>query len=194
MTRIKIVMLGSAFVGKTSIVSRYVNGTFKEITENTLGAAFVNNRIMINNEIVNLEIWDTAGSERFRSIVKMYYRNGDIMFIVYDASNKKSFEECKHWVNVVQDALYDPYIVIICNKIDICSDDFGGEEYAKSNNFKFKKVSAKTGKNIENLFLDICREYVSENKIQYDIIEATLSLNKIYNVKDNDNIKRCGCI
>ncbi|MCQ2819267.1 MAG: GTP-binding protein [archaeon] len=99
----KIILLGDASVGKSSIIGRYVEGEFKQ-TEASLGASFSSKNMTLDNGTTyNLNIWDTAGSEKFRSMNKFYYRDASIAILVYDLVRNETFESLKsYWVDEVK--------------------------------------------------------------------------------------------
>ena len=101
----KVVLIGESGVGKTSILLRYVSNEFNSQQFSTLGLSYVDKIIQIdNNKKIKLEIWDTAGQEKFRSLAKAYYRNIDVGILVYDVTNKTSFEEIKnYWIKVIKE-------------------------------------------------------------------------------------------
>ena len=102
----KVVLLGESGVGKTSIISRYVNNTFKSQIQSTPGANFVTKSIIFSeeNRSIKFEIWDTAGQERYRSLAKVFYKNSRVCILVYDITRKTSFEELKnYWIKEVKE-------------------------------------------------------------------------------------------
>ena len=103
--KFKVVLIGESGVGKTSILLRYVSNEFNSQQFSTLGLSYVDKIIQIdNNKKIKLEIWDTAGQEKFRSLAKAYYRNIDVGILVYDVTNKTSFEEIKnYWIKDIKE-------------------------------------------------------------------------------------------
>ncbi|ORX92430.1 hypothetical protein K493DRAFT_146765, partial [Basidiobolus meristosporus CBS 931.73] len=85
-------------VGKTSLVVRYVQKMFSPNCPSTIGASFMTTKLVVDNCKVRLQIWDTAGQERFRSMAPMYYRGANAAIIVYDITNRKSFDEIGTWL------------------------------------------------------------------------------------------------
>lgn len=163
-TSIKLVLLGEAAVGKSSIVLRFVSNDFSENKEPTIGAAFLTQRVNINDHIVKFEIWDTAGQERFASLAPMYYRNAQAALVVYDVTKPQSFIKARHWVKELHEqACQDIIIALIGNKIDLLEDDPDsrkvaqeeGEKLAEEENLLFFETSAKTAININEVFLKI---------------------------------------
>ena len=94
---IKIVLLGETAVGKTSIISRYTNDIFNPETITSLSAQINSKEIEINSQTVHFDIWDTAGQEKYRALAEIFYKNAKIIILVYDITNKKSFEEIKKY-------------------------------------------------------------------------------------------------
>ena len=103
--KFKVVLIGESGVGKTSILLRYVSNEFNSQQFSTLGLSYVDKIIQIdNNKKIKLEILDTAGQEKFRSLAKAYYRNIDVGILVYDVTNKTSFEEIKnYWIKDIKE-------------------------------------------------------------------------------------------
>ncbi|KAK0549126.1 Vacuolar protein sorting-associated protein 21 [Tilletia horrida] len=118
----KLVLLGEAAVGKSSVVLRFVQNDFQENKEPTIGAAFLTQKAALNDKVIKFEIWDTAGQERFHSLAPMYYRNAQASAVVYDVTKASSFEKAKSWVKELQRQA-NPNIVIalVGNKIDLLS-------------------------------------------------------------------------
>ena len=118
--KFKIVVIGEANVGKTSIVQQFVNNKFEETYEETIGVEFFNKTFKVNDKIIKIEIWDTAGSERFASITKNYYRGAQGVFIVYDITQKNTFDKIEVWLNEIKNYTKEEVdIILIGNKNDL---------------------------------------------------------------------------
>lgn len=128
-TSVKLVLLGEAAVGKSSLVLRFVSDDFQENKEPTIGAAFLTQKCSLPEHTVKFEIWDTAGQERFASLAPMYYRNAQSALVVYDVTKPQSFVKARHWVNELK-AQASPGIVIalVGNKCDLANS--GSDEDA----------------------------------------------------------------
>lgn len=167
----KLVLLGEAAVGKTSVVHRFVQDDFQENREPTIGAAFLTQRCRLEDRLVKFEIWDTAGQERFHSLAPMYYRNAQASAVVYDVTKASSFEKAKLWVKELQRQA-SPQIVIalVGNKIDLITEDgdesseapvereverADAQQYAQENGLLFFETSAKTGEHVLEVFTEI---------------------------------------
>ncbi|KAL2868257.1 Rab family GTPase [Aspergillus lucknowensis] len=127
---VKLVLLGEAAVGKSSLVLRFVNNDFQENKEPTIGAAFLTQKCSLPTRTIKFEIWDTAGQERFASLAPMYYRNAQAALVVYDVTKPSSLTKAKHWVAELQrQASPGIVIALVGNKLDLTNDG-GGETQA----------------------------------------------------------------
>ena len=111
---------------------------------------------MIDKEIIHIKIWDTAGEERYRSLTKGFFKNGEGIIIVYDVTNKNSFESLKFWIDSIENNnnLENKIMpaVILGNKIDISNrqvNENEAQEFAKNRNYKYFEVSAKSGQGVD---------------------------------------------
>jgi len=166
-TEKKVVILGESGVGKTSILNLYVKGEFMEGYQVTLGGSFIQAKVPLNEATVVLDVWDTAGQERFRSLVSMFYRHATAAVVVFDVSNRESYEMCEYWVNKLQDQEPECLLFLVANKIDKSDSVVSlseAEEYAKAHNMEFTAVSAKTNTNISQLFTRLAESIVSRYK------------------------------
>ena len=174
MRKYKIVLIGESDVGKSSLVHRFQKGEIYKHASSTVGMAFSTKRIFIDGEPVTLEIWDSAGQERFRSIVPMYFKGAKAMIIVYDLNNPCSADYIKsYWREQI--ASYfpkkHPIIALVGNKIDLISEK--NQTGLVSQMRELKKLfntnvmcyftSALTGENVQHLFEDIATKIHSEN-------------------------------
>jgi len=118
--QVKLVLLGEAAVGKSSVVMRFVNNEFQSNKEPTIGAAFLTQKCRLEDRVLRYEIWDTAGQERFHSLAPMYYRNAQAAVVVYDVTKATSLDKAKTWVKELQRQA-NPNIVIALagNKLDL---------------------------------------------------------------------------
>merc|ERR1711998_327528 len=116
----KLVLLGEGRVGKTSTVLRYVHDKFDDRTQATIQASFLNKRLSVAGQQVNIAIWDTAGQERFHALGPIYYRDADGALLVFDVTDGESFEKVKMWVKELRKMVgKDICITIAGNKVDL---------------------------------------------------------------------------
>lgn len=186
----RVVLLGKASVGKTSIINRLINNTFEEWTGSTIGAAFHSYKNEKYNDVI-LEIWDTAGQERYRSLAPMYYRNSSIALIVYDITDKESFKIAKGWIQEIYNNEKNSIIALIGNKTDLLKDrKITINEilnYTNNKNILYYEVSALSGNNIKNTFNDIIEKTINNSNKFIPKINDTIKLS------DYSNINSC-CI
>ena len=163
---LKIVLIGESGVGKTSIISQFIDQIFQEDQQSTIGGTFCSKTIRCSNgKILKFEIWDTAGQEKYRSVTKMFYKDADAAILVYDITNPFSYEELqKYWVQQVKECSSQNIIIaIIANKSDLIDlekvDEGEAINYENKINALQAKTSAKDNIGINNLFLEIAKKY-----------------------------------
>ncbi|CAN7998300.1 unnamed protein product, partial [Ixodes hexagonus] len=147
-------------VGKTSIITRYLQKKFVGITSPTIGASFQTVKVTIDNALVSMQIWDTAGQERFRAMAPLYYRKANAAIIVYDITSPNSFEAMKHWVTELRRNVEEVIgIFIVGNKCDLCSNRVISQEaarkFAESIGGNFFECSALSNEGIDDVFREL---------------------------------------
>lgn len=172
----KIVLLGDTAVGKTSLCARLVNGTFDSFSEPTIGAAFLTKTVQTGDITHRLEIWDTAGQERYRALAPMYYRGATAALVVYDVTNKDTFNGAKNWINELQTkAKPNITIILVGNKYDLLEDpnvievDVADYLNENSDRIHYYQASCKTGRNVNEIFECAAREAdkIDDEKYHY---------------------------
>ena len=155
----KILLLGDATVGKTCFLLRYTDDAFLDLHMATIGLDYrLKTMILENHKIVKVQLWDTAGQDKFRAITRNYYKGARGIILIYDVTNIKSYENIKKWINEIKEEISEKVsIVLIANKIDneperkISREQ--GEKLAKDNDVTFFEASAKTGEGVnESVF------------------------------------------
>jgi small GTP-binding protein len=191
----KFILIGDSTVGKTCILTRFVDGWFKAESDPTIGVEFGSKVLKCKSGLtVRLQVWDTAGQESFRSITRSYYRGAIGALLVYDITNSSTFENLPTWLKDSLDATNQNIgLVLVGNKADLESERQVNKEvaknFAKENNLLFLETSAKTGTNIEKIFQILSEKILT--KIETGLIdpEAELGIKKgkekIKNTEEN---------
>ena len=170
----KLVVVGDSTVGKSSFLKKLVNYEFKDITEPTIGVDFFTHTVTLSNtKIIKSHLWDTAGQEAFRSIIRNYYRNAAGIFLMYDISNRNSFDSLNYWVREINDMDIKLPIVLIGNKTDMRDSDKSthvseeeGREFATKHNFMFLELSNKTSSDHNNTYKQIIQYFYDELNLE----------------------------
>lgn len=170
----KVLTLGETSVGKTSIIIRYIENRFHSEQISTIGIDFKNKFVNYQGKKIKLLLCDTAGQERFKNIASQYYRGADGVLLVYDISNRESFEKTKIWIHQLSKKadLLSLVLYLIGNKSDIPNRKITfkeGEKYAKDNNMQFFETSAfNTDNNINVMFEKLIADMYDTNKEKFD--------------------------
>jgi Ras-related protein Rab-6A len=202
LAKYKLVFLGDQSVGKTSIITRFMYDNFDRHYQATIGIDFLSKTMYLEDRTVRLQLWDTAGQERFRSLIPSYIRDSSVAVVVYDVSNRASFNNTAKWVEDVRaERGNDVVICLVGNKTDLGNDKRQvsteeGEERAKKDNLLFMEVSAKAGYNVKSLFRKLAtslpgsenatspKEGAAGNLVDIKLSAAPANL---------DEAKTCGC-
>ena len=181
----KVLLLGDTTVGKTCFLMKYTDKTFQDIHMATIGLDYrLKTMKLKSGKDIKLQIWDTAGQDRFRAITKNYYKGSHGIILIYDVTNLQTFENVKNWVNQIrEEASTKVVIYIAANKIDMETErkvtKQEGESLAQELGFPFMETSAKSGININETF-----EYMIKriNK-EYGNTPQKTNKNKLYKAK-----------
>ena len=156
----KIIIIGDSGVGKSNILGRYLNKEFKHDTKSTVGVEFGSKQLKIEGVNIKLQIWDTAGEERYRAITSAYYKGSKGCFIVYDITSEVSFENVEKWYEEIRkSAEKEIFVILVGNKCDLENERKVsiemGQNKAKNFNCPFFETSALNNTNIVNVFQNI---------------------------------------
>uniref|UniRef100_A0A914UVI0 Uncharacterized protein n=1 Tax=Plectus sambesii TaxID=2011161 RepID=A0A914UVI0_9BILA len=156
-----IMLLGDSCTGKTCLLVRFKDGTF--LNNNfisTVGIDYRNKLVDVNGSKVKLQIWDTAGQERFRSVTSAYYRDADALLLVFDVTNRQSFDNIRNWLAQIREYAQESVaILLVGNKIDlnvqrkVKPDE--GKQLAATYEIPYMETSAKTGQNVNDAFMQL---------------------------------------
>ena len=191
----KIVLIGESGVGKTSIISQFIDQTFTEDIQASTGGAFSSIALNLSTgKELKFDIWDTAGQERYRSLTKLFYKDANAAVLVYDITREESFNQLQiYWVQQVKE-MSDPntILVIAANKSDLIEeekvDETAARKFAEDVNAIFCRVSAKNGAGIDDIFFQIAKRYVGRDDIEVkkkDNKETQKTSNEEDNSKNN---------
>ena len=198
-TLIKLCIIGDSSVGKSNFLFKFIEGQFSPLHVATIGFDYKSRIITLPNfkKKVKLQIWDTAGQEKYMSVNKNLFQRVQGVILMYDITSRETFERLNIWLNIIKQITNDIPIVLVGNKLDLeDNEDDGriieygeGEDFAKENDFDFFEVSAKNGTNVEKAFISIAEKIL---KIMQD--ERSISIVKLESdVKKLKQKKKCGC-
>ena len=164
---IKVILIGESGTGKTSLINAAIGLQFKENLESTTTNSFSSKKVKINGKEYVLNLWDTIGQEKFRSLTKIFVKDSKIVLLVYDITRKQTFEELNFWYKMIQDILGEEPILGICgNKQDLFVREQVKEEtakkYAEGKNIPFKLTSAKNPLTFNKFLEELVGKYVEK--------------------------------
>ena len=205
----KILFLGDTSVGKTSLLIRYTDNKFEEDSLPTVGVDVRNKYLSLEKKKIRLDIWDSAGQERFKNIAKNYFHGANGIIFVYDITNKNTFETLKVWLREVQnDVSEETEMIIVGNKIDLNEKREVNyelmENLGKKNNIEVFETSAKTGEGVEEIFIFLTKKLFQNKNIgvvlpgddEATIRRGSYILNKRNSIKNKNNKENengCSC-
>lgn len=165
----KVIVLGKSGTGKTCLTNRYTYNQFSELTNSTVGAAFYSRSVDIMGKTIVMGIWDTAGSERYEAMSRIYYRGARAAIVCYDLTESTSFQRTKFWVEELKKNVPDCRLYLCGTKKDIAevnhshgADAIQVQRFAAGLGAPIFHTSSKTGENINEMFLRIALDYVSD--------------------------------
>lgn len=195
--KFKILVIGESSVGKSALLCRYADDIFSNNYTATVSVDFKVKKILVDGEEMELQIWDTAGQERFRNVTKAYYRGAMGIFIVYDITDRKSYERIDTWMqHIANHASNDVHKVILGNKVDMSESarvvsTEEGQAVADKYGVPFLEASAKENTNVSESFEKMARTIKEAVKIAPKPKAATIQLDNQLTHKNSN--KKQGC-
>ena len=177
---IKIVLIGNSGVGKTCISQRYISNSYSSQEGSTVGASYFQKILQYNGKAIQLDIWDTAGQEKYRSMSRMFYKDAYIVLLIYDITDKQSFKDIKNvWIDELKrSGEKHTVLAIVGNKSDRYLEEQVNEDdarkYADEIGAIYGLVSAKTGDCINQLFDNVVEKYFNPDFVARINIERKI--------------------
>ena len=170
----KVIMLGDVAVGKTSLVTRFVDNEFKSAYHCTVGVEYKVKSLKIDPYTnVHLKIWDTCGEEKYRTITRQYYRDANGVVLVFDLTNKSSFDKLSGWLHDIKEyGPKDTCVILVGNKSDVQDRKLflfeEGKKFAMTYKMPYIEVSAKNGTNVLSMFENITKKMIDNVSLNED--------------------------
>ena len=190
----KVLLLGDSSVGKTCFLLRYCDKSFQDAHLSTIGLDYrLKTLTLKNKKSIKLQIWDTAGEDRFRAITKNYYKGANGIILIYDVTNLQTYENVKNWITQIREEANPNVIIYLAgNKIDIPEDSRAvktsdGQKIADEYQLPFKETSAKDGMNVNEIFQELVEKI---DEVFSKIEQPKDPRNKLY---DGGKKKRSFC-
>ena len=194
----KVILLGSIAVGKTSLLKKYIKNEFNNEYQCKIKSEFQTKILNINNQTqAKLTIWDTCGDEKYRAITRQYYRDGQGILLIYDVTNKSTFDDIPNWYQEIKDnAPNDVVVILVANKTDLIKERKvsieDGEAMATNLSIDYLEISAKTGDNLHLLFETLSHSMMEHIENKSNLIEKK-SLTESGTVEEDNNAKKFCC-
>jgi len=192
---LKLIIVGDTNVGKSNILTRYIQDNFTSESKSTVGIEYNVKDITVNNKNIRVQIWDTAGQERFRTITSSYYRGAHGIILVYDITSELSFNNLDSWIKEFE--LLDAQTILIGNKIDLEEKRKipfeSGEDYAKHKNFLFLETSAKENLNVNDTFHLLIEQIMENLKSNEHKVKLPSDDNDLININGHREKKKNCC-
>jgi len=170
---LKLLIIGDSGVGKSSLLLQYAESQFSETYINTIGVDFKLKTVKIGDKVVKMQIWDTAGQERYRTITSTYYRGTQGIMLVYDITNKSTFDSIKRWLTEIEEnAGTEVSKILVGNKVDLVGKFGRGVETSEAKNFAdslnvaFFECSARENLNVSESFETLAKDSLKHLKTE----------------------------
>jgi len=197
---VKLIIIGSVNVGKTSLLTRYATGKFQQILKSTSNASFIVKNKIVNNQNYEIKLWDTAGQERYRSLTKIFIKEAKIALLVYSIDDLNSFKDLNMWLNIVREVNNNQIILgIAANKADLYKNatvtDEEGKKYAKEIGAEWRSTSSLMDDcGIDELVDVLFNKYIQAKELKKTSSFSTQDTIVLNNKKNNDSDKSSCCI
>lgn len=191
---LKFVLVGESGTGKSSLLLRFVEDSFSASFIATIGIDFKVKQVVLSGKKVKIQVWDTAGQERFKTITKAYYRGAEAIILVYDTTDKHSFNKLENWIGDIEGGItHDPIRILVGNKCDMAEmrqiQKEEGEQFASLQNFYFFETSSLTGENVETMFMWIAQEVFKKKTQKDEPTEGTIPKGTIHLEYPKEEVK-----
>ena len=192
----KLVIVGDSGVGKSCLMHHFIYNRFKKNTTQTIGVDFSAKSIKIENQEIKLQIWDTAGQEKFRSVARSYYRGAIGIIIVYDITKPESFQHVPQWlIDAKSAARSECSVCVVGNKCDLEESRAvsynEGNKYCMENYLQHYECSAFTGQNVDEIFINLSKhilEKIDNGIIQVNSVVSSFAKEMKKLTKDDNKI------
>jgi Ras-related protein Rab-11A len=201
----KISLIGDSGTGKTSILLRFTEDNFKDNTQSTIGVDFKIVSVSINDECkAKLQIWDTCGSERFKSLTSSFLKSCSVFILIFDLTKQKSFDNLENWIKLIYETTSPKLLCLVGNKNDLHSERIVNQKDIDNFTNKYKlnyiETSAKTAEHIEDLFIyiteslyNICKKKKGSENKDFEIGGYKIMLEKDKKEEEKDIKTTCSC-
>jgi len=165
----KVSLIGDAATGKTSIITRFIDDVFKEETSTTIGVDFkIVSLDLGENTYAKMQIWDTCGSERFKSITASFLKSCSAFILVFDLNRKNTFKSIENWIKIINENTKPKFLILIGNKCDLKRDVNKDEiiSFCEKNKLNYIEISVKENKNVEKIFKEVAYQLYKDIKIK----------------------------
>ena len=195
----QLLVIGDSFVGKTSLLARYAKGIFNTSYLATIGLDNFTKDETIDNKLVRIKIWDTAGQEKFHSLAKGFFHNAQGIMVVYDVTNLESYENVKYWTQSIKTHMGNEIdkisVILIGNKIDADKREVKKEDaeaFSAELGYPYFETSAKTGENVDSTIKFLAKEVLKKHSLSRSKTSINDNKNNI-KISKNKEEKNCPC-
>ena len=193
----KILLLGDSSVGKSSLMMRFADNYYEENNVSTIGVVSKKKDIIINNQKIILNIFDTSGQERYRSISTNFLRNSDGIIFVFDLTNGTTFDNIKRWLITCDEVIQDFQKIVVGNKLDLENREIDKErieKFCEEKNLKYFETSARNNINVRRMFKELAKLILDskqkKNEEKYEKVKKIPKLTSFKKEKSKDKKRR----